>query len=349
MRKLLWAGLLSLLFTASIADAEDLSLHVRGVHPDSYTVVRGDTLWDISERFLNDPWVWPMLWKVNPQIRNPNLIYPGDTIHFSYVDGEPQLSLERGYGNGGAGGSGNSGEPRIREEPLASAIPAIRLDAIEGFLSNHRIVDPDEYAAAPYVLAGESSRIILGAGDRFYAKGNIVENAVYGVYRRGTVYRDPDTDEVLGHEATEIGSSRVVAIDGDIGTLFVSSSHEEVRRGDRLLPTEERRLQSVFFPSSPRTEIKGRIIAVDDGVSQVSQWDVVVVNVGTGKGIEVGNVLGVYRKGEVVRDPATGNSIELPSDRAGLMMVFRTFERMSYGLILRTEQPLSVMDEVRNP
>ena len=131
MRKLLWAGLFSLLFTAAIANAEDLSLQVRGDHPESYTVVRGDTLWDISERFLNDPWVWPKLWKVNPQIRNPNLIYPGDTIRFSYEDGQPTLSLERGYRNGG-GGSSNSVEPRIREEPLASAIPAIRLDAIEG-------------------------------------------------------------------------------------------------------------------------------------------------------------------------------------------------------------------------
>ena len=347
MRKLLWAGLFSLLFTAAIANAEDLSLHVRGDHPDSYTVVRGDTLWDISERFLNDPWVWPKLWKVNPQIRNPDLIYPGDTIHFSYQDGQPTLSLERG--NGGRNGSGNSVEPRIREEPLASAIPAIRLDAIEGFLSAHRVVDPTVFETAPYVLAGESRRIILGAGDRFYAKGTIVDNAVYGVYRRGAVYRDPDTDEILGHEATEIGTSRVVAIDGDIGTLFVSSSNEEVRRGDRLLPTEERRLESIFFPSAPKNQVKGRIIAVDDGVSQVSQWDVVVVNVGTSQGLEVGNVLGVYRRGEVVRDPATGNSIELPADRAGLLMVFRTFERMSYGLILRTEQPLSVSDEVRNP
>jgi nucleoid-associated protein YgaU len=346
MRKLFWAGLLGLLMAATAVRAEDLSEHVRADRPDSYTVVRGDTLWDISGRFLNKPWYWPRLWRVNPQIRNPHLIYPGDIIHFRYVDGQPTLSLQRGSM---LDGGSDSIEPRIREEPLESAIPAIRLDSIEGFLSGHRIVDLPTLTSAPYVLGGESARIILGAGDRFYVKGALVPNAVYGVYRRGSVYRDPDTSEVLGNEAIDIGIARVIDVEDGISTLLVSQSNEEVRRGDRLLPTEERRLESTFFPSAPSKEIRGRIIAVDAGVNQVSQWDVVVLNVGSAGGLEVGNVLGVYRRGERVRDPATGDYIRLPADRAGLLMVFRTFERLSYGLVLRTEQPLKVLDEVRNP
>ncbi len=346
MRKLFWAGLLGLLMAATSVRAEDLSQHVRADHPDSYTVVRGDTLWDISGRFLNKPWYWPRLWRVNPQIRNPHLIYPGDIIHFRYVDGQPTLSLQRGSM---LDGGNDNIAPRVREEPLESAIPAIRLDAIEGFLAGHRIVDLPTLTGAPYVLAGESGRIIIGAGDRFFVKGVLTRNAVYGVYRRGAAYRDPTSGDVLGNEAVDIGTARVIDVEGDVSTLLVSQSNEEVRRGDRLLPTEERRLESTFFPSAPKTEIRGQIIAVDGGVNQVSQWDVVVLNVGSDGGLEVGNVLGVYRRGERVRDPATGDYIRLPADRAGLLMVFRTFERLSYGLILRTEQPLKVLDELRNP
>lgn len=356
MRKSLWGGLLlSLAFLAHAESSGDLSKYLRGDHPDTYTVVRGDTLWDISGRFLTKPWVWPELWHANPQIENPNLIYPGDTIHLDYVEGRPRLSVERGNGDGGNGSGGRYGpgsgrvQPRVRESPLASAIPAIRLDKIEGFLVAHRVVDPAQFAAAPYVLAGDSRRIIIGAGDRFYSKGKIEPNASYGIFRKGAVYVDPDTKEFLGLEATSIGTAQGIENTADIGTLIVSRSDEEVRRGDRLLTTEERRLESTFFPSAPKATVTGKIIAVSGGVSQVGQWAVVVLNRGTLQGLEVGHVLAVYQLGELARDITSGNSVQLPSERAGLLMIFRTFERLSYGLVLRTERPLAVGDEVRNP
>ena len=348
MRKSLWGGLLlGLAFLVHAESTGDLSQLLRPGHPDTYTVKRGDTLWDISGRFLTKPWVWPELWRANPQIENPHLIYPGDTIHLEYVDGQPRLTLQRGN-KGGRGGSDKL-EPSVRESPLASAIPAIRLDAIQGFLISHRVVTPAQFDAAPYVLGGDSKRIIFGAGDRFYVKGDVSGEAGYGIYRKGAVYIDPDTKDVLGLEATDIGVGKVIETDKDVGTVIVSSSNEEVRRGDRLLPTEERRLESTFFPSAPKATVTGRIIAVNGGVSQVGQFAVVVVNRGTSQGLEVGHVLAVYQRGELARDIVSGNNVQLPSERAGLLMVFRSFERMSYGLVLRTERPLAVGDEIRNP
>jgi nucleoid-associated protein YgaU len=353
MSKPLLAVLAALLsWQVMAASTGDLSTLLKPDHPESYTVQQGDTLWDISGRFLSQPWVWPELWRANPQIENPHLIYPGDVIRLVYVDGQPVLMLERGTGGraGAAGGGDGRLSPRVRESRLDSAIPAIRLDAIESFLAQNRVVAPGELEAAAYVLAGESRRIVLGAGDRAYGRGSVQPAASYGIFRRGPLYVDPDTDEVLGQQATDIGAAQVVGIDDSgVSTLSITSSREEVRRGDRLLPTEERRLDATFFPSSPQAPVDGRIIAVAGGVANIGQWDVVVVNRGTSNGLEVGNVLAVMGRGELARDVVSGERVRLPSERAGLLMVFRAFDRLSYGLVLETIRPLAVLDEVRNP
>ena len=167
--------------------------------------------------------------------------------------------------------------------------------------------------------------------------------------RRAGVYRHPETDEVLGLEAEEIGVAQVIAIDGDIGTLLVTSSRSEIRVSDRLLPTEERAVASTFFPSAPAREIDGLMLAVLDGVSQIGQYSVVALSVGSREGIEVGNVLAIERQGELVRDRVAGDEVRIPSVRAGLLMVFRTFERLSYGIVLESALPLAVEDRVVNP
>ena len=347
---LLAACLISLATAAQPAGG--LGQYLKEGHPDVYTVVKGDTLWDISGMFLDRPWLWPELWRVNPQIENPHLIYPGDRLRLVYIDGEPALMLDRGDAGRTYKISPSSDgklEPRIRETPLESAIPAISLDAIQGFLVENRVVELEVLLGAPYVVQGDSERLVLGGGDRVYVRGDLSGSAAYNIVRKGPVYVDPESDEVLGQEATYVGIGRMLAQEGEISTLFISESRQEVQIGDRVLPTEERRVNSTFFPTAPETDVDGLIISVFGGVTQVGQFDVVVINRGEREGIEVGHVLAIYRGGALARDRIAKDVVRLPAERAGLMMVFRTFEKLSYGLVLATERPLAIHDEIRNP
>jgi len=317
-------------------------------HPDEYIVVKGDTLWDISETFLSSPWLWPEIWHVNPQVENPHLIYPGDKISLVYLDGQPRLTLERGSGDRTVKLS-----PTKRFEPLDTVIPAIPLDAVSPFLKRSRIISEDALEQASYVIAGYEGRIVTGGGDRLYARdhldGGSQKYATYGIYRPGVRYIDPDTGEYLGTEALEIAIGKVIGKEGDIATVSLNSSTEEVRLEDRLLPTEENKLIPTFFPSSPSSDIDGKIISVLGGVSQVGQFDVVSINRGERDDLKVGNVLAIYHQSGVVRDRIRSDVVQLPSERAGLLMVFRTFEKMSYGIVLKAQRPLAVKDGLRNP
>ena len=338
-------SLLALLLLAANGLAQ-AAVELKDGHPERYTVVRGDTLWDISGKFLSEPWKWPEIWHANPQIQNPHLIYPGDTLSLVYVDGQPRLVLDRGASRGTIKLS-----PQVRSTPMAQAIPTIPLEAINSFLLSNRIVDtPEEFNGKPYIVAGNAERVVSGAGDRVYARGQFDEqNPIYGVFRQGKTYTDPDTKEFLGINADDIGTGEIVAEEGDIGTFVLSRSTEEVRLGDRLFPTEERAINSSFMPSEPTSEIKGVILDVPRGVSQIGQFDVVTLNKGTRDGLEIGNVLAVYKTGETVRDRVTGENVKVPDERSGLLMVFRTYDKLSYGLILQASRQLAVMDKVRNP
>jgi len=323
-------------------------------HPDEYTVVKGDTLWDISNTFLSIPWMWPEIWHVNPQIENPHLIYPGDVIKLIYLDGEPRLTLERPIklAPGATGGINGDAKlaPSVRVQATESAITAIPLDKIDSFLSRSRVVGKGELEAAPYMLAGPQQRLIVGAGDSAYARGTFdAKYTNYGVFRKGEAYVDPETRELLGVHAQGIGTLSVDKVAGDMATVSVIRAYEEMRPGDRLLPSEDRAVDSTFYPSAPDTEIAGSIIAVEGGVTQVGKMNVVMINRGDREGLQIGNVLAIYKKGEVVRDRVKGGSVALPDERAGLLMIFRTFEKMSFGLVLEADRPLAVTDKVKNP
>lgn len=309
--------------------------------PDKYTVKKGDTLWDISELYLRDPWLWPEIWYVNPQIRNPHLIYPGDIISLVYIDGRPRLTLERGRNV--------KLSPGVKVLPHAEAIPALPLDIINNFLSRNRIVTQEEVDAAPYVVAGHEKRLLSGVGDTFYARGQFDETPAYGLYRIGKPYMDPETEELLGLRAQDIGSAKLKTVDTDIGTLLATRTVEEVRVGERLLPHEERRLESTFYPSAPEDTVEGVIMAVEGGISQVGHLDVVAINRGEREGLAPGNVLAIFKQGETVTDKVAKEKITLPDERGGLLMIFRTFEKMSYGLVLSADRPLAVNDVVKNP
>jgi len=342
MRKSLLA-LLLLAAGGSLAQAE---VQLRAGHPQSYTVVRGDTLWDISGKFLRAPWQWPQLWHVNPQIENPHLIYPGDVLSLVYIDGQPRLMLNRGASRGTIKLS-----PQIRRTPMIQAIPTIPLEKINSFLLSNRIVDDAaEFEGAPYVVAGNAERVVSGAGDRVYARGDFsAGEAAYGLFRQGKTYVDPETKEVLGINADDIGTGEVVAEEGDIATLVLRRSTQEVRIGDRLFATEERAVNSTFMPSEPASPIDGVILDVPRGVTQVGNFDVVTLNKGSRDGLAEGHVLAVYKTGETVRDRITGEPVKIPDERSGLLMVFRTYDKLSYGLILQATRSLAVSDKVRNP
>lgn len=341
MRKSLLA--LLLLAAGGLAHAD---VQLKDGHPDRYTVAKGDTLWDISGKFLSQPWKWPEIWHANPQVENPHLIYPGDQLSLVYIDGQPRLMLNRGESRGTIKLS-----PQVRSTPMAEAIPAIPLEAINSFLLVNRIVDtPEQFQKAPYIVAGNAERVVSGAGDRVYARGAFNEAApVYGIFRQGKTYLDPETKEFLGINADDIGTGEIIAVERDVGTMMLSRSTQEVRLADRLFATEERPINSTFMPSEPDQEVKGVILDVPRGVTQIGQFDVVTINKGVRDGLKEGNVLAIYKTGETVRDRVTGESVKIPDERAGLLMVFRTYDKLSYGLVLGASRSLAIMDKVRNP
>ncbi len=331
------------LFVANLAFSQS-EPRLRADVPDTYTVVRGDTLWDISATFLQNPWMWPEIWHVNTQIENPHLIYPGDVIRLIYLDGQPRLTVTNRQG------PVMKLTPNARVLTAAESIETIPLDRINSFLSRSRVVTKEELEAAPYVVAGGDDHLIVGAGDNFYARGQFsVEEAVYGIYREGEEYRDPETRERLGIQALDIGSSELRTVTGEVGTLKATRSREEIRVGDRLLRQEERPIDSTFFPSPPAGEIEGVILVVEGGLTQVGKMDVVVINRGAREGVVPGNVFAVYKRGARIRDRIGGGRVQLPDERAGLLMVFRAFEKVSLGLVLEADQGLAVNDKIRNP
>ncbi|QXI28598.1 LysM peptidoglycan-binding domain-containing protein [Pseudomonas vanderleydeniana] len=340
MRKTLLALLLA--FTG-VAQAQ---VQLKDGYPQRYTVVRGDTLWDISGKFLREPWKWPQIWHANPQIANPDLIYPGDTLTLQFVDGQPRLVVERGASRGTIKLS-----PQVRRSPVAEAIPSIPLEKINAFLLSNRIVDSvEEFKRAPYILAGNNERVLSGMGDRIYARGAFdPTHNVYGLFRQGKVYTDPQTKEFLGINADDIGTGELLATEGDVGTLTLRRTTEEVRLGDRLFVSEERPITSTFMPSAPQSQVNGVIIDVPRGVTQIGVMDVVTIDKGRRDGLAEGNVLAVFKTGETVRDRVTGQPVKIPDERSGLLMVFRTYEKLSYGLVLNATRSLAVQDKVRNP
>jgi len=352
MKKIL-IGMIAAAFLSLSAWAQESLL--KPGHPDEYTVKKGDTLWDISGVFLSAPWKWPEIWHANPQIENPHLIFPGDLIHLVYIDGQARLTSERTLrlvpGGGGNGINADAKlSPSIRVLETNQAITAIPLDRVDSFLSRSRVVSEKEIDAAPYMLAGQQKRIVVGAGDEAYARGKFTGNLTnYGVYRKGEAFVDPKTHEILGFHALGVGSVSVKSIKGEIATLNVVRASEEIRVGDRLLPSEDRSTSSTFYPSAPDNDIKASIIAVEGGVTQVGKLNVVMVNAGDREGIKVGNVLAIYKKGETVLDRVNGGNITLPDERAGLLMVFRTFKKMSFALVLEADRPLAVGDLLQNP
>ena len=388
--------LLAFLSFASVSIAETITLNPD--RPDEYVVQKGDTLWDISARFLQEPWYWPTIWRDNPQITNPHLIYPGDVVSLKFKDGQPMLTVS-------ASGMIVNGRnvklsPVVRSHDRDDAIPSIPVDAIQQFLTRPRIVTDEEMDDWPYVVSSYDEHLVSGSGNKLYVRGLSEDSTEtrYALYRKGPAYINPrkDKDEILGYEALYLGDV-VIEKWGDPASAIVTLSKQEILNGDRLVVESDEAANNEFIPSTPLRDIDANILSVINGVAEIGQYQIVVVDVGDSDGVEVGSILGIYQSGKIVKDEtatdikfkkenekieidpdesiggmidhfrnvmrdfdksdfvgylgrpnAKPELVELPAEYAGVLMLFRTFENVSYGLVMEAVSPIHVLDSVRN-
>jgi nucleoid-associated protein YgaU len=343
--------------------------------PQSYAVKRGDTLWGISGIFLKTPWRWPELWGMNlAEIKNPHLIYPGQTLFLDTSDGRARLRTKSTADGGGLPTVHLS--PRTRVENLAlNALPTLKSHLIEPFLSEPVVVDEQGLNNAPRIVAAQDSRVLLTRGDRAYARGTIdneltddpdQKQKAYRVFRNATPLKDPVSGEILGYEAQYVGKALLARSEGtqesvdrdgkphvDIvpATIDIIDAKEEMRVGDRLLPEPPQQLLS-YVPRAPQSPIDARVVSVyGSAVVNAAQNQVVVINRGERDGLESGHVLAILKDGTRMVDKTTSvpTEIKLPDERNGLLMVFRTFERVSYALVLDITSSVQVGDHLINP
>lgn len=356
-------------------------------HPERHVVVKGDTLWGISSKFLKDPWLWPKVWQLNrSQIKNPHLIYPGDVVFLDYSSGKPELRLLR---------ETITLQPGVVEEPLDKvAISTIPLNVIAPFLSQPLVIEKDQLANSPRIIAGQDNRVVLSPGTKIYINKIEEEDGLdWFVYRPGQTLIDPDSKETLGVEATYLGDARITKY-GEPASANISKAKEEIFTKDRLVPAGDEAITN-FVPHAPDTEIKGRIIKIYGGLAEAGPESIVAISRGSQDGVEIGHVLAINRYGRVIKDPEPSKEaidksatksklkelnfevskdadgkpivnfekntekngglilepgmIKLPDERVGLMMVFRVFDRISYGIIMQASEPVNTKDAVQTP
>ncbi len=311
--------------------------------PDSYTVVKGDTLWDISGRFLKQPWRWPEVWRLNrQQIRDPHWIYPGQVV---YLDRNgPYLS----FGKPGEAAGTERLRPKIHESDI-NPIPSVQMSAIMPFLTQPLVVEPREQADQATVVATEEGRINSATGDTIFAKNVQAGIDKWQIYRRADPIRDPVTNDVLGYEALYLGTARVLQ-DGHPAELQITSSEREVGVGDRLLPAAQPETIA-YVPHAPQGQIEGRIVRMVNDLAHGGKYSIIAVSAGRNAGLEPGHVLAVYRTRADARYDLDGHkeAYKLPEERTGLVFIFRVFDHISYGLIVESNGPVKLADMVRQP
>ena len=343
--------------TQAPAASSDAGAVVNPTAPKQYTVKRGDTLWGIASMFLRDPWLWPEVWIINPQVPNPHLIYPGDTLALAYgADGHAQVRLEQ------AGAVRL--DPRLRSSPLDSAIPTIPYSAIASFLSRPTLLTADEIRHAPYVLAFRDMHQVAGSGNEVYVRNLTAdENARFNVMHVSDELRDPDDGKVLGYIGIYTATALVQRPGNPAKALLIDPARETLQ-GDRLLTPSDQGPAN-FTLKVPAGDVHGRILAVVGGTDLIGQYNVVAINRGARHGLEAGTVLAVdsagdttpdlYRGGKNIGDATNGvgtsfaPTVRLPDERAGTALVFKVFDRVSYALIVGASDAIHTGDVVHNP
>ncbi|MDQ1362584.1 MAG: hypothetical protein QG652_444 [Pseudomonadota bacterium] len=360
---------------------------IRADYPREYVVKKGDTLWGIASRFLVDPWYWPEIWYRNPQLDNPHLIYPGDMLSLTYINGKPTLQVMRSEvveaapaeqaavateerairtDTGSATLDGRKVvklSPAVHRTDRAIAIPTIPSDAIKQFLINPKVVTRHELDKSPYIVASDDAHLIMASDNRIYVRdiyGMLDRDRVrYSVYRKGNEFRDPESDDILGYEIVYAGEARI-DLYGDPATATLQSTSREILVGDFLLTTDKSEFGHLYYPKVPEQQVDARVISLFDAISSTAKYQIVVINKGEDAGLQVGNVLATYFRGGEARDKFLARKtlergqeekigITLPDERSGLMMIFKVFENVSYGLILESTRVIRKNDAVRNP
>ena len=361
MRQLIILLVLLTGWSAAIpAHAETIALQDNP--PERYVVVKGDTLWGIAGKFLKQPWRWPDIWQMNrEQVKNPHWIYPGDVIVLDRSGAVPRLLLNSKDGVSGLGGEGRRGNnvklsPQARASEISKAIPSVPSSVIGPFLSQSLIIDENGLSGAPRIVATENDRVVIGAGNTAYVEGlEAAQGTGWQVFRAGAALKDPDSGEILGYEARHLGEAQVVRF-GNPSTVRITRSSQEINQGDRLVAFKGEELPS-YAPHAPDKAISGRIIAAAQGVAEIGQNAIVTINRGSRDGLEAGHVLASYRHGETLAmkggEGLLGiggrRQVQLPDERNGLIFVFRTFPRVSYGLVVQSTQPIHIKDAVATP
>jgi len=340
-----------LMVTAGIASSQSYNSILAADYPERYVVVKGDTLWGISKRFLRDPWRWPEVWQSNPDISNPDLIYPGDVLVLTFIDGRPVLRKLRKAGTVRL-------SPQARVGGLLNAIPPIDPSAIQAYLRAPLVTDENELATAPYIVDGFDNRLLLGQYSQFYARGfnrELGEGVPhefakeYSIFRPGRHFIDPVTGEHLGWEAKDLGMANFLK-EGDPARLVVTEGHEDITIRDRLRPVLTKEALPFFYPHPPsNSAIRGVILATPNRSSELGALSIIAINLGEREGIDEGTVLRIKSQSRAKEDPITGEKYSIPEEPVGLAMVFRTFEKVSYAIVTDTERQVVPGDVLVSP
>ena len=323
-------------------------------YPETYIVQEGDTLWDIATVFLRDPWYWPEIWFKNPQVENPHLIYPGDTLAIIYVGGERRVQVltradgseERVVSTTDDGLPVVKVNPRIRSRPIDATIASIEIDRIRHLIERPVVIDQETLDKSAYVLSSLDEHLINSTNDKLYVRKLDTSS---GSGNR-PIY-DPNTEELLGYEALYVGESKLL-LRGDPASVRVTNSEREILRDDRVMPMDNTNFERDFFPTPPDSEVNGQIVALLDAISQTGIYQTIAINLGQRDGLESGNVLRIRRTGEIIPDRREADPrfrVKLPDEQIGMAMVIRSFEKMSYALIMEADFPIQVLDTVETP
>jgi len=311
-------------------------------YPERYTVVEGDTLWDISGKFLRDPWRWPEVWQGNPQVDNPDLIYPGDVLVMTFLDGKPVLrSLRR---------ETIKLSPKARIAGYRDAIAPIDPAAIEAYINSPLVTDAKELNESGYIVEGLGNRLILGKYDQFYARAVRDEDALeYRVFRPGRHFVDPVSKESLGWEAVHVGDANLLKV-GDPARMSLLKTYQDVSIRDRLRPVFKKEALPFFSPKAPNNDrLRGVILQTPNRSTELGSLSVVAINLGEREDVHPGDVFRINSQRMKRKDPITKKTYFIPEEKVGLMLVFRTFEKVSYALVTDSSRSIRPGDVVTSP